>query len=254
MVSISLSELKNRYFWRDVFAEFFATMLFIYMVTSVLTKLQPGHDIVQISFGIGISVAILVQVFGPICGSHLNPAVSLTAFLTGHVTLVRAFVYTIVQLLGGIAGSALTYGVTPDSTGEKYGVVRKSEDLTAGQGMVCEMILTMMLLLTILASVSKDHGRKNFGYANAMAIGESVVVTHLIGVKYSGASINPCRALGPSVVTGDFPSYHWIYYVGPYLASVISALLYRFIFAKEESKKDKSNDIDMEEVPLKNAS
>lgn len=100
-VGNGLRELQSKYFWRDVFAEFFATLLFIYMVTSVLTKLQPGHDIVQISIGIGISVAVLVQVFGPISGSHLNPAVSLTSFLTGHVTLVRTIIYTIVQLLGG---------------------------------------------------------------------------------------------------------------------------------------------------------
>lgn len=38
--------------------------------------------------------------------------------------------------------------------------------------------------------------------------------------------MNPARALGPSVVSGRFPGYHWIYYVGPYVGSLIATGLY----------------------------
>lgn len=82
-----------------------------------------------------------------------------------------------------IAGSALTFGLTPESKNEMYGVVTKAESLTVGQGLMVEFLLTMILLLTVLGSVSKDHGRRYFGYANSLAIGESVVVAHLIGVS-----------------------------------------------------------------------
>ena len=82
-----------------------------------------------------------------------------------------------------IAGSALTFGLTPESKNEMYGVVTKAESLTVGQGLMVELVLTMILLLTVLGSVSKDHGRGYFGYANSLAIGESVVVAHLIGVS-----------------------------------------------------------------------
>ena len=82
-----------------------------------------------------------------------------------------------------IVGSALTFGLTPESKNEMYGVVTKAESLTVGQGLMVEFLLTMILLLTVLGSVSKDHGRRYFGYANSLAIGESVVVAHLIGVS-----------------------------------------------------------------------
>lgn len=82
-----------------------------------------------------------------------------------------------------IAGSALTFGLTPESKNEMFGVVTKAESLTVGQGLMIELVLTMILLLTVLGSVSKDHGRGYFGYANSLAIGESVVVAHLIGVS-----------------------------------------------------------------------
>lgn len=44
-----------------------------------------------------------------------------------------------------------------------------------------------------------------------------------IGIYYTGAGINPARAFGPDVVTGSFPGYHWIYWVGPFLGSLLAS-------------------------------
>lgn len=43
--------------------------------------------------------------------------------------------------------------------------------------------------------------------------------------------MNPARALGPSVVSGRFPGYHWIYYAGPYIGSLIATFLYSLLKA-----------------------
>lgn len=39
-------------------------------------------------------------------------------------------------------------------------------------------------------------------------------------------SQNPVRSLGPSVISGVFPSEHWVYYAGPFLGSLFATLLY----------------------------
>ena len=46
------------------------------------------------------------------------------------------------------------------------------------------------------------------------------------GIYYTGAGINPARAFGPDVVTGSFPGYHWIYWVGPFLGALLASSLW----------------------------
>lgn len=43
--------------------------------------------------------------------------------------------------------------------------------------------------------------------------------------------MNPARSLGPSVVAGSFPGYHWIYWVGPFIGSLIATLFYSLLKA-----------------------
>lgn len=43
--------------------------------------------------------------------------------------------------------------------------------------------------------------------------------------------MNPARSLGPSVISHSFPVYHWIYYVGPLIGSLIATGLYSLLKA-----------------------
>lgn len=49
------------------------------------------------------------------------------------------------------------------------------------------------------------------------------------GVYFTGGSVNPARSFGPSVVSHQFHSYHWIYWVGPILGSLLASGFYKFI-------------------------
>jgi hypothetical protein len=42
-------------------------------------------------------------------------------------------------------------------------------------------------------------------------------------VYFTGAGINPARAFGPDVVLHSFPSYHWIYWIGPILGALLAS-------------------------------
>lgn len=54
-----------------------------------------------------------------------------------------------------------------------------------------------------------------------------------MGVFYTGGSVNPARSFGPCVVTHEFNSYHWIYWVGPVLGALLASVFYMFIKALE---------------------
>lgn len=45
--------------------------------------------------------------------------------------------------------------------------------------------------------------------------------------------MNPARSLGPAVINRDFPSYHWIYWVGPISGAILATLIYKLIKALE---------------------
>lgn len=51
----------------------------------------------------------------------------------------------------------------------------------------------------------------------------------LLGVFYTGGSLNPARSLGPAVASTQFFGYHWIYWVGPFLGAIVAAGFYRFV-------------------------
>ena len=51
----------------------------------------------------------------------------------------------------------------------------------------------------------------------------------ITGVYYTGGSLNPARSFGPDVVNHKFFGYHWIYWVGPLLGSLLASGFYKFM-------------------------
>lgn len=92
------------------------------------------------------------------------------------------------------------------------------------------MFLTAQLVLTIFMLAAEKH-RATF--IAPIGIGLSLFIAELMGVYYTGGSLNPARSFGPCVVLHSFYSYHWIYWVGPILGSLLASGFYMFIKALE---------------------
>lgn len=123
------------------------------------------------------------------------------------------------QLVAGIAAAAVVNGILPGSlkVGNALG-----DDTKPVQGVVIEMFLTAQLVLTVyFLAVEKHHAT----YLAPLGIGIAVFIAHIAGTNYTGTSVNPARSLGPAVFLG-FPSYHWIYWIGPILGTFLAFGLY----------------------------
>uniref|UniRef100_A0A8C7ELU6 Aquaporin-6 n=1 Tax=Neovison vison TaxID=452646 RepID=A0A8C7ELU6_NEOVI len=59
-------------------------------------------------------------------------------------------------------------------------------------------------------------------------MGISLALGHLIGVYFTGCSMNPARSFGPAIIVGRF-EVHWIFWVGPLAGAVLASLIYNFI-------------------------
>jgi len=62
-----------------------------------------------------------------------------------------------------------------------------------------------------------------------LAIGLIVVIDHLIGIPYTGASMNPTRSFGAAVAGGTWDD-HWVYWVGPISGAIVATVIYAGLF------------------------
>ncbi|XP_015348819.2 aquaporin-6 isoform X1 [Marmota marmota marmota] len=210
---------------RALFAEFLATGLYVFFgVGSVLQWPSALPSVLQIAITFNLATATAVQVTWKASGAHANPAVTLAFLVGSHISLPRAVAYVAAQLAGATVGAALLYGVTPGDIRGTLGINMVHNSSSTGQAVTVEVILTLQLVLCIFASMDN---RQALGSPAAM-IGTSVALGHLIGVYFTGCSMNPARSFGPAVIIGKF-TVHWIFWVGPLTGAVLASLIYNFI-------------------------
>nr|QJD39011.1 major intrinsic family protein [Zygnema circumcarinatum] len=228
--------------WRAAAAEYIATLIFVYIFSSVLSdrclsfitfitgiisiELSAARLLV-ISVAHGLAIAFLAAATGAISGGHINPAVTIAFVVAGKETLLRAALYITAQVLGAVSGAALLQSATPIAWQGSLGSHNIANGLNGGQGFLMEVILTFVLIFVIFG-VAVD--RRGPGVIAPLPIGFAVVVDHLVGVPFTGASMNPARSFGPAFVTSQWGKSHWIYWVAPCLGAALAASVYRFVF------------------------
>ncbi|KAF4120876.1 aquaporin rerated protein, other eukaryote [Geosmithia morbida] len=184
-------------------------------------SLHP-YSLLFIAASFGTSLAVNVWIFFRVSGGLFNPAVTLALFLVGALSFVRAILVFIAQIAAGIAAAAVVDGLLPGPLGVSNNL---SNGTSTVQGLFLEMFLTAQLVLTVYFLAVEKH-RATF--LAPVGIGMSVFIAHICGTNYTGTSINPARSFGPAVISG-FVSIHWIYWVGPFLGSLLAYGLYKLL-------------------------
>lgn len=235
---LGVSDFSDKSIWKALVAECLGTFILVLIGTgSCITMGNAPADAAQIriAFTFGLTVATLAQAIGHISGCHINPAVTFSLLLTGDVKLVKAVCYVVVQCVGAIGGSGLLKLIVPDERVGGFGVTSIGDkSLSPVQGMIMEAILTFLLIFVIHGVC--DSYRKDIKGSAPLAIGLAVVAAHLVGIQFTGSSINPARSFGPAVIMNSWEN-HWIYWVGPLAGAAVAAVFYKLLFKvhKEES-------------------
>ncbi|XP_075706185.1 aquaporin-5-like [Rhinoderma darwinii] len=220
-------ELCSLAFYRAVFAEFLATLIFVFFgLGSALRWPAALPTVLQISLAFGLVIGTMVQTVGHISGAHVNPAVTFAFLLGSQISIWRGTLYIIAQLLGGLAGAGILYGVVPPPIRGNLAINTLTNNTSPGLGFVVEMILTFQLVLCIFAST--DSRRTDHVGSPAISIGLSVTLGHLIGIYFTGCSMNPARSFSPAVVVRSFRN-HWVFWIGPLAGGAIASLMYNYV-------------------------
>jgi glycerol uptake facilitator-like aquaporin len=113
-------------------------------------RLAGGNDALALLCLRCCILAVLILVFGPLSGAHLNPAVSLAFALRGKLAWPAAAIYVAAQVLGGVAGVWMAHLMFELPVWQFSITVRTG----AGQWLA-EVVATFGLLLTIFGCVSR---------------------------------------------------------------------------------------------------
>ncbi|XP_006203014.1 aquaporin-6 [Vicugna pacos] len=210
---------------KALFAEFLATGLYVFFGVGSALRWPLGlPSVLQIAITFNLATAMVVQVTWKASGAHVNPAVTLAFLVGSQISLPRAVAYVAAQLAGATVGAALLYGVTPGEARETLGVNVVRNSVSTSQAVAVELVLTLQLVLCVFASTDS----RQTSASPAAIIGASVAVGHLIGIYFTGCSMNPARSFGPAIIVGKF-TVHWIFWVGPLTGAVLASLIYNFI-------------------------
>ncbi len=198
-----------------------------------------GYILTALAFG--LVIVGMAYCVGNISGCHINPAVSVGVLVSGGMKVKDFIGYVISQCLGALAGAGVlaaifNLGNVNDMT-EVYGSNGLSGvDGSAAAGILVEVVLTFIFVLTILGVTSKKAGHGSFG---GLVIGLTLTLVHILGIGLTGTSVNPARSIGPALVaaiSGNTTAIAdvWVFIVGPIVGAVIAAVVYKFLESGKE--------------------
>jgi len=229
---------------RPCVAEFLAMAMFTFLgtlcVLAAPDMTNPLSGVLLNALGAGMTIAVLMIMFGVISMCHLNPVVTLAFFLCGHIRFVKGLAFIIAQLLGSIFGSLCIRGVLGKEIFSllKGGAQLLPADVTQMQGVMCEVSLTFALILAILL-ISVEHEEALMA---PVGIGCLVVVAVMAGSTVSGPSMNPGRSFGPAVVatwcgvgSGVWDD-HYIYWLGPTVGTLLATFFFLTVMAGSDKR------------------
>jgi MIP family channel proteins len=223
----SLVDVKTLPIFRATFAEFIATGVMV-LFSCCAGSADPANDIpdptvLRIALVNGLLIATMIWIFANLSGAHVNPAVTIGFLVARRISALRALLYLLAQISGAVLGAAVARVIVYSSANELLGVTLLHHRITVVQGFFIELLMTMVLMLTVMAS--SDSIRVELQGSKPLSIGLCVAMNCFIFAPFTGASMNPARSLGPAVIVKRYED-HWVYWVAPILGASIGALLY----------------------------
>lgn len=214
-------------------AEFIGTFVLVFVgcgvaaVTGCTASADAAYILTAMAFG-GVIVAMAYSI-GNISGCHINPAVSLAVLINKGMSVKDFVGYIVAQFLGGIAGA----GVLRALIGAGLGLGTNGlYDGSVVKSLVIEIVLTFIFVLAVLGATSKIEN----GSVAGLVIGGSLTLVHLMGIYFTGTSVNPARSFGPALFLGGTALVNvWVFIVAPLVGGALAAVIWRCLADKKDN-------------------
>ena len=215
-------------------AECIGTFVLVFVACGTAAALgcsaEPNAAYFLTAAAFGLVIVAMAYSIGNISGCHINPAVSIAMLVSGKMSVADFFGYIIAQFAGATLGALALRGLLgPDSGLGTNGLY----DGKIVASLLIEIVLTFIFVIAILGVTSKIEN----GSVAGIVIGLSLTLVHILGIHFTGTSVNPARSFGPAIfVGGDALSSLWVFIVGPLVGGVLAALCYKFLASEKKAK------------------
>ncbi len=208
-----------------------ATLVLFGCGSAVLAGEAVGQ--LGIAFAFGLAVVAMAYGVGPVSGCHINPAISFGAFVAGRMAGAEMLRYWAAQCLGGFVGACILlliatgrsdYAIALDGLGQNGWGEGYLGEYSLMAAFTWEVVATFLFLVVVLGATQAGAPAMIAG----LAIGLTLTVIHIVGIKITGVSVNPARSLGPALlVQGKALGQLWLFIVAPLIGAGLAGVLFR---------------------------
>lgn len=239
----------SRVMLAELIGTFFLCFAGIAAILSTQEPVNSGAGIVGIALAHGLALSVAVNAFGGVSGAHFNPAVTTALLVARRITGVRAVQYILAQLAGAtLAAWACNCffpaaAVTSAKLGIPFPSVSPAEDaawVTVPILLGVEFVLTFLLMTAIYGTAIDERGQavKIGGFGIGLTVAFNIIAAGAV----TGASMNPARSFGPTLVykllggegADRIFDFHWCYWAAPIAGAVVAALVYEHLILRND--------------------
>jgi len=211
---------------RRLLAELFGTFMVVFFSAGALLSTvfpKAGFGLIGISLSAGFAMAIAVSATMGISGGHLNPAITAGMLAVRRIDLATGGLYIVAQLAGAALAAFALRALVPSGVSSvlMVGTPAIAPTITLAGAMWIEAVLGFFLMSAVMGTIVSPQAPRLAGFG----VGLTLMLCILFGGPMTGAAVNPARAFGPALVSGQ-----WIgqmaYWIGPILGAVVAALLW----------------------------
>ena len=172
------------------------------------------------AIAVGITLAALVAIIGPVSGAHVNPAITIGLWTLKKIETSRALIYVAAQMLGGLLAFAFVEYVAGKD------IVQQGMSSIDWPIFTAEMVGAAVFGFGVAAAVMQ----KLEGIYLAFAVGASLTIGVLIASVAGPGFINPAVALANN-------TWDMTVVLAPILGCVVGMNVYSLLLAPTSSLK-----------------
>lgn len=212
-------------------AEFIGTFVLVFFACGtacvVGCSAANGTGYLLTALAFGLVIVAMAYSIGNVSGCHINPAVSIAMLINGKLTVKDFIGYVAAQFIGAIAGAGVLALFVGVESGLGANALFNGNILLS---LLIEVILTFVFVIAILGVTSKVEN----GAVAGIVIGLTLTLVHILGISFTGTSVNPARSFGPALlVGGDALINVWVFIVAPLIGGALAAIVYKFLASEK---------------------
>jgi aquaporin Z len=239
---------------RKLAAESLGTFWLVFGGLGTAVLAGPSVGPLGIAFAFGLSMLTMVYAVGAISGAHLNPAITVGAWVAGRFPRSGVLPYIAAQVVGGFVAAALVLMIARGRAGGYSlawgGLGANGYGLHSPGGYTLEACFLAEVLLSfafvfVMLGVTSEYARAGFA---GLSVGLCLTLVHLISLPLTNTSVNPARSTAPALLVGDWAlSQLWLFWVAPLIGGSAAGAVIR-LFAPSNVGRTPRVSVQLEEV------